>query len=949
MSAHLRKTIASSLSDASLPLITPDQRLTNIPSQSTVLIGRDEDVTGLVTFLRRADMRLVTLTGPGGVGKTRLGLQVATNLLSTFEDGVFFVSLAPIHNYELVAGAIAQTFAIPEVGAQHITERLSRYLRDKQILLLLDNFEHVIAAAPLVAELLSVASALKVIVTSREALRISGEHEFVVPSLMLPNLACPLPLEQIAQSAAVRLFIERSQAVKADFAVTAATVVTIAEICHRLDGLPLAIELAAVRSKLFAPQELLSRLDRQLDLLTGGVRNIPKRQQTLRNTINWSYELLTAEEQVLFARLAVFADSWTLEAVEAVCGDTLPMQRALALEVGVDVLVTPVTHSPSIPSPLQHPSDRLLELLASLVDKSLVQRRMTNAGNLRFTMLQVMREYARERLETSDVVPVLRRRHIAYYLALAEAANPELEAARSNLWLMRLEEEYDNLRAAFYWALEHEAIDMGARLSSALRPFWRRLGYLSEGRRWLNMVLARHNALTPDMHAQILLDAAVLAELQGDYTHAYSFIVASLKLWREIDHRTGIAHTLRHHGWIAFRQGDYDNAERLAGESLAYYRELSDLSGIAATLSILGVITTYQGNYTQAETYYEESLTGGRELGNLEIMARALNNFGILKEHQGDFTGAQRCYEESLRLKRELGNKGSVATALLNLGIVTSATGDIEQSLLLIEESLALNRELEDRKGIAYCLNTLSEVIYYQGDYTQAAHFAEQALTVSQELNEKLQIAAAQRVLGMIALRGSDYALATQLLIDSLTLFLELGYGRGIATTLNVCATLAVAQDNLVCAAMLCGAAEALRETIGASLSPLEKSPYEELVMTIRTRGDSVACKAAWIQGRTMAPEQVVAAWKAASTLAPSILVPHLTDSNQPNACRPELTTREVEVLRLMTNGLTNKQIAEQLHVSRTTINAHLRSIYGKLGVTTRAAATRLAVEQNLC
>jgi predicted ATPase/class 3 adenylate cyclase len=492
------------------PLRTLDHYRNNLPIQPTPLVGREKEVAEVCLRLSRPEVRLLTLTGAGGTGKTRLGLQVAAELTDEFEDGVFFVSLAAISDPELVVPDVAGTLGVKETGGQPLLKSLEYYLREKHILLVLDNFEQVLEAAPMVSELLSAAPNLKVLATSRISLGLYGEYEYSVPPLDLPDLERAPSVERLSQYEAVRLFVERAQAAKADFSVTNENAPAVAEICHRLDGLPLAIELAAARIKLLTPQAMLARLGNRLKLLTGGARDLPERQRTLRGTIRWSYELLEEGEKVLFARLAVFSGGGTLEAIEAICdaeGD-LP----------VDVL----------------------DGVSSLVDKSLLRQEEEEGGEPRFVMLETIYEYAREKLENSGEAETIKRAHAEYFLALAEKAEPKLTTAEQGAWLERLETEHDNLRAALSWSLGRKDQELALRLGGALWRFWFLRSHLSEGLQWLGEVLSLRGGFTA-LRAKALNGAGDLVWSQGNYDRAKELYEESLALSRQLGDKRGIA------------------------------------------------------------------------------------------------------------------------------------------------------------------------------------------------------------------------------------------------------------------------------------------------------------------------------------------------------------------------------------------------------------------------
>ena len=677
------------------PLETLDSHPHNLPAQPTPLVGRARELTVAGEMLLRDDVRLLTLTGAGGSGKTRLALQLAADLAGSFEDGVYLVALAPISDAALVAPAIAQTLGVREAGAHPVLEVLKLSLQAKNMLLLLDNFEQVLAAAPVVAELLAACPKIKVLVTSRAVLHLRGEHLFLVPPLEVPDPTRLPPLEELMRYSAIRLLNQRAQAVRPDFALDADNAAAVANVCIRLDGLPLAIELAASRLKLLQPQAVLSRLGSRLGLLTGGARDLPARQQTLRNTIAWSYDLLEPTEKALFRRLAVFVGGATLEAAEAVC------TAAGGLEAD------------------------LLDGMASLMDKSLLRQQAPERGEgeARFVMLETIREFGLESLAASGEGTTVQRAHASFFLRLAEEAEPSYGGVERTVWLKRLAAEADNLRAALEWSrVEPDGARIELRLAGALSWFWYFSGRLTEGREALERALARtEDEARAGELAKALTGVGRLALVQGDYPAARSDLEEAVSTWREVGDRAGLAGALSSLGSTLVVSGDVKGGRVFLEEGLAIRSELGDRWGIAFLLFRLGEAAFMQRDYLEARGRLQESVGIFKELGDPWALALPLSYLGEVARCQGDYEGAAGLYEECLEVNRQLGNRWTTALCLHNLGHVALHRGEMPRATALFEEGLALARALGVQRGIALCLAGLAGVAARDGEAKVAA------------------------------------------------------------------------------------------------------------------------------------------------------------------------------------------------------------------------------------
>ena len=682
--------------------------LHNLPIPPTPLIGRRHEVATAADLLRREDVRVITLTGPPGIGKTRLATEIANRLLTKFADGVYFINLAPIADANLVMPTVAYTLGLRQDTDGPLVEELKNFLVNQRVLLVLDNFEHVVQAAPALTDLLQGTLHLKLLVTSRELLRISGEHNFPVPPLplppvltdqMAPRALASLPPERLSDYEAVQLFVQRAVALQPDFALTPDNALVVAGICCRLDGLPLAIELAAARVRHLPPQEIYDRLANRLHLLTGGARDLPPRQRTLRTAIEWSYHLLDSSERLLFARLAVFRGGCSLEAVEAVCGEG---------------------------------SMEVFDGLASLVDKSLIQRKETSEGEARFVLLEMIHEYAREQIQASGELETLRRQHAVYFGALAERAEPELRLAHQKYWFHLLDMEIDNLRAALEWSLESNDVTVGIRMMSGTYLYWILYSRQDEGIHWTKQLLARLDEVAPEYQIRLLRSAAPLI--------AYRELEAANQVARQAVAIARDYGDKRQIGWALWALsttllGDSE-AEALTQEALALFQELGDQPGLGLVFNSIGERARLSGDDARARSAYEESLAIAERTGDTRRQYYVLFNLAFIAQHEGDHQEAIRLLLRSLALCQDIGVKTDVAQELLALAGSLGALGEpmraahlfgaahafLERSGTLIDPS----DQPEHDRNIAFVRAQLGEAAF------EAAWAEGQAMTFDQ-------------------------------------------------------------------------------------------------------------------------------------------------------------------------------------------------------------------------
>jgi predicted ATPase/DNA-binding XRE family transcriptional regulator len=860
-----------------------------LPRPITELIGREQDVARLGVLLTRPGVRLVTLTGTGGVGKTRLAIQVASDVAGAFTGGTHFVALAGLREPGMVIPTIAQTLGLRETRDESLSVQLAAYLKERETLLLLDNFEHVGTAATELAALLAVCSRLVVLVTSRAPLHLQGEHEWPVAPLIVPRMNDALSVDALGKIGAVALFVQRGHAIRPNFSLTELNAAAIAAICRELDGLPLALELAAARLRVLSPEALLIRLERKLPLLTGGSMDLPERQRTLRGAIALSYELLQEEERSLLRRLAVFAGGATLEAAEAVCG------RAEA--TGVE----------------------LLDQLSALIDHGLVQvSAASDRGEPRYGLLAAVREFGLEQLEATascgySELDAARDRHLAWCVRLAEESTHAARTSGRHDALERLEAERDNLQAALIWSAQADPGRGGdqealLRLATALAPFWVRQGPLSEGRRWLEAALASNITAPLELRLRALAAVGRLAASQGDAEAArhwfgeclagcravndrYGMATAltglgqlvslvgdggsvqyraedlleeALALWRELGDKVGAARALNGLSKVATTYANYEISAALLGESLSLLRELGDAPGIAEALLRLGECFLDQGDTTQATAMFDEHLTWTRALGDPIMLASALLTRGELAMRLGQFAEAEALMTESLAHSRKADARIWIGGALHRSGILAAWQGHFEQAEARVGEALDLMRPLLG-KGIvdfAGALGKLAWITCLHGKHERAVKLAQDYLAMLRESDGCCNMPDGLMILGCALHTSGDMSGARAVFLESLSL---VHHGRKswydkvtIAHDLAGLARMAAARGQLERAVKLYGAGETCRATGPFPLAPPEEAVRDQVLDEARAGLGEAGFAAAWAEGQMMPLEDAI-------------------------------------------------------------------------------------------
>jgi predicted ATPase/class 3 adenylate cyclase/DNA-binding CsgD family transcriptional regulator len=864
----------------------------NLPAQFTSFIGRQEQMVELRRLL--GGVRLVTLSGAGGCGKTRLALEVAGALTEEYAEGVWFVELAPLIEASLVPQTVASVIRVREEPGRSILQVLCSSLESKRVLLLLDNCEHLISAAAELADaLLRACPHLTILATSREPLNLPGEHSWHVAPLSLPNFRGALSMRSLGQVESVRLFVDRARLAEPTFSLTDRNAALVAEVCQRLDGIPLAVELAAAQVRHMPVTEILARLQDRFQVLATSARKVEARHQTLRATMDWGYDLLSQTEQTLFRRLSVFVGGFGLHAAQAVCsGD--------GIEMGL-----------------------LLNLLSGLVDKSLLVAEEGTGGAAWYRLLETVREYGRARLVENEEAELMRRRHGQFFVAFAQEAEQELKGPRQGAWLRRLEEEHDNLRAALEWSLRADP-NSALSLASSIAWFCEVRAHWTEGLGWLA------DALEASSDRGILRARALIG-------------AGSLALRRE-GSVVGPGR-LAEGSSIESQPRRFRGARSYFMESLAMGRQLDDSACIARSLISLGEAAGKEQHYDEARSQYEAGLAVARQSADRQAMAFGLRRLANLAAEENDLPQARPLFEESLAISRELGDAWGIAFAVDNLGHLAVQLGDYVAACRYHEETLGIWSDLVDPWGIAHAHANLGIVFLAQGDAVAAQARFEESLEMERKLGLQLPIADLLRNLGDTALEQADSATARRRYEESLAIWRGHGDKLGMALGLEGVAQLAAARSQPQRALLLAGAASAIYDAIGIGPGAPRKLRLERWLKQAEQVLGQEASDAVRAEGRTMTPER-------AADLALGLEGP-ARDQGQLAALpgRPgstRLTRREQEVARLVARGRTNRQIAKQLFVAERTVDTHVEHIRDKLDVHSRAEIAAWVTESGL-
>jgi len=825
-----------------------------IPRPLTPLVGRARELESALDFLDQTDLRLLTLTGPGGVGKTRLAFRIASAVAERGDYQAVFVNLSPVRDSSLVRSAIAQAVGVPVGDQVTLMSRLVSTIADNRVLLVLDNFEHVITEAVVVVELLTHCPAVKALVTSRMPLHVQGEQEFTVPPLVPPDPQSPADVNALAGNEAVTLFVQRAKAANPEFDLTKRNAGVVAEICTRLDGLPLALELAAARIKIFSAESLLKRLNDRLDVLTGGPRDLPSRQRTMRDAIRWSYDLLTVDEQVVFRRLAMFSGSFSLGAATEIVD--FPAPGAVAGDGPVDVL----------------------DSMLSLLDKSLIIRVDQGDNEYRFRMLETIREFGLGRLNDVGETDIVRRRVLRFFTDLVVSFEFDLIGPNQHLILRRLDHEVGNLRLALQAGLDldGDASAEGVRLASGLWRYWLVRGQLSEGSRWLSRSLNAATGVPVGVRALALNNLGNLALELSQYTKAHACYLQSMELYESIEDSSGMGDELNNMGLLELIQAKFDSARVLLERSLAIRRQIGDTIALPNTLSNLGDIACFEEDYDLAATYHAEALA----------------------------------------IRREIGNKRGIALSLSNLGMVA----------------------------------------YLRGNTDAAADWYVEGMDYANEVNDQFGKAGIWLGLGKVAVRRGRYAEGMDLLTQALFVLRQMGSRRLMADVVDALAAAAAQDGRHVAAARLIGSTTTMREGHQIGITQRSRREINELLTELHARLGEDGFNAAFESGKRQSLEMAVdEAIHLAEEIAEAererqaqLEAMSAADAGDLAAEELGLTPREREVLVLLAQGLSDKEIADTLFISPRTAMTHVGNILSKLGVNKRTLAASVAVRKGL-
>ena len=815
------------------PLKTLDARPNNLPIQLTSFIGREKEMKFIKEELKLH--RLLSLTGAGGAGKTRFALQTAAEVIDEFENGVWFVDLSALKDIALLSSTMITALGIKEESMKTSDETLIDFLRDKEILIILDNCEQLINACALLTErLLSSCPKLKMISTSREAMNCGGEFTYRIPPLTQPDPNQNNTPEELTQYESVRLFIERALSVNPNFRVTNENAPALAEVCSRLDGIPLAIELAAARIKMLSIEKIYERLDDRFNLLTGGKRTALPRQQTLRALIDWSYDLLSENEKILWSRLSVFNGGWTLDAAEEVCSDET-----------ID-------------------KNEILDLLSQLTEKSVI---IYDNSKDRYRILESIKQYGIEKLSDGKEIFL---QHLNYFLKLSEKAKPELIGENTKFWMQIIEADHNNFLSAIEWSVNNENKDKGAVISNLIGSFWSRTGQYSTGIRLVEIILESSGSLSKLLKGDMLNwignfrislgdneqaikylekslvlskeigDKRGIAESMlrlgnvtnslGDFELAKNYYEDSLDNYKKIDSKSGIAAISLSLGNVALNQGDYGMAKKYNEESLFIFKEIGHKYGIALSIHNLGNVSLFLGDYELAKKYLEEGLDLLKEIGNKKGMAFSINFLGNIALNQGDFEQAKKNFEESLFIFKEIGNKDGIALSILSLGMILFNQGYSEKAKKYYEESLDIRKEIGEKNGIAESVKNVGHIAYVHGDYQQAKKYYKESLDIYKEIGSKSGIANSINSLGNIEFGQGDFEQANKYYEESLSIFKEIADKNGITNSINNLGKAAYGLGDFEKAIKLISAAENVFESMGVVFDKYEQKIKDEII-----------------------------------------------------------------------------------------------------------------------